>query len=68
MPDERELGSEADPSKGYTVEESVVEAAEPMSNAIHREEEAHRAVAALGAKPLHAAAHKLTKYVPCDQR
>ena len=61
LPDTEVLSSEADPARGYTVEESVVDAAEPMSNAIHREEEAHRAVAALGAKPNHAAAHKLTK-------
>ena len=41
--EEEQLTSEADPSKGYPVEQAVVEAAEPMSNAMHRGEEVHRA-------------------------
>ena len=45
--EEEQLTSEADPSKGYPVEQAVVEAAEPMSNAIQRVEEDHRAFEAL---------------------
>jgi len=45
----------------YTSEETALEPAEPLSSQIHREEEAHRAVAALGIKPVKAEDHKLTK-------
>ncbi len=58
---EAESVSEADPSKVYTSEEAALEPAEPLSSQIHREEEAHRAVAALGMKPVKAEDHKLTK-------
>ncbi|KAA6425748.1 MAG: glycosyltransferase family 77 [Trebouxia sp. A1-2] len=58
---EAESVSEADPSKVYTSEEAALEPAEPLSSQIHREEEAHRAVATLGMKPVKAEDHKLTK-------
>ena len=58
---EGESVSEADPSKVYTSEEAVLEPAEPLSSQIHREEEAHRAEAVLGMKPVKAEDHKLTK-------
>ncbi len=56
-----EAASEADPSREYNVEETVLEPAEPLSSQIHREEEAHKAVAALAMKPVDAKDHKLTK-------
>ncbi|KAL0034633.1 hypothetical protein WJX77_000275 [Trebouxia sp. C0004] len=58
---EAESGSEADPSKVYTSEEAALEPAEPLASQIHQEEEAHRAVAALGMQPVKAEDHKLTK-------
>lgn len=58
---ETEPVSEADPSKVYSSEEAALEPAEPMSSQIHREEEAHRAVAVLGMQPVKAEDHKLTK-------
>lgn len=58
---EAESTSEADPSKDYSSEEAVLEPAEPLSSQIHKEEEAHRAVAALATKPVKAENHKLTK-------
>ena len=58
---ETESVSEADPSKDYSSEEAVLEPAEPLSSQIHKEEEAHRAVAALATKPVKAEDHKLTK-------
>lgn len=58
---EDEAASEADPSKQYSEEEAVLEPAEPLSSQIHREEEAHKAVAALALKPVNVENHKLTR-------
>lgn len=52
---------EADPSKHYSKEEAILEPAESLSSQIHREEEAHRAAAALSAVPSTAGDYKLTK-------
>lgn len=52
---------EADPSKHYSEEEAVLEPAESLSSQMHREEEAHRAAAALSLAPAIAEDYKLTK-------
>ena len=52
---------EADPSKSYSEEEAILEPAESLSSQMHREEEAHRAAAALSAAPATAEDYKLTK-------
>ena len=52
---------EADPSKHYSEEEAILEPAESLSSQMHREEEAHRAAAALSAAPATAEDYKLTK-------
>ena len=55
-----ELG-EADPSKHYSEEEAILEPAHSLASQMHREEEAHRAAAALSALPATAGDYKLTK-------
>ena len=56
-----EDSGEADPSKHYSEEEAMLEPAESLSSQMHREEEAHRAAAALSAAPAAAEDYKLTK-------
>ena len=56
-----EAVGEADPSKHYSEEVAILEPAESLSSQMHREEEAHRAAAALGAVPATAENYKLTK-------
>lgn len=58
---ESEDMGEADPSKHYTNEEAILEPAESLSSQMHREEEAHRAAAALSVVPAAAEDYKLTK-------
>lgn len=58
--DPDDLG-EADPSKRYSEEEALLEPAESLASQIHREEEAHRAAAALSAASVAAEDYKLTK-------
>ncbi|KAL3140615.1 hypothetical protein ABBQ32_005185 [Trebouxia sp. C0010 RCD-2024] len=60
MPESEEVG-EADPSKHYSQEDAILEPAESLSSQMHREEEAHRAAAALSAEPAAAEDYKLTK-------